>query len=122
MSGEEWRSPVGSGGDARPPSFLLTKRGRHSPAPWLGPCGSRRPWRIQRVRHHVVDPVFVQRMWITKSIGHNKTSLNPNVQVKIKKGSPKAAPFTFQYCLRLIALTMRAGAARMARARAAMCR
>jgi hypothetical protein len=61
-------------------------------------------------------------MWITKSIGHNKTSLNPNVQVKIKKGSPKAAPFTFQYCLRLIALTMRAGAARMARARAAMCR
>jgi hypothetical protein len=64
---------------------------------------------LRHVRHHVVDPVFAQRMWITKSIGHNKTSLNPNVQVKIKKGSPKAT-LLVSNCLRLIVLTMRAGA------------
>jgi hypothetical protein len=38
------------------------------------------------------------------------------------KGQPESYPFTFQYCLKPIVLTMRAGAARMARARAAMCR
>src|SRR5271169_5489285 len=67
--------------------------------------------KLRHVGDDIVDPVFVQRMWITKSIGAiTKHRLTRMFRSK-SKGQPESYPFTFQYCLRLIVLTMRAGAA-----------